>query len=133
MFCLNGICILILKTDTSLIIMNQFKSIANLIIARGDTTNTFHYNMSSMEDKVKSVLGCVTWNPFPLDVWTGTKQNTYEDFIQIDKCNSINILSQFFCINSLLSPFCIALIIKSITICVARSILIDNRKLCNNQ
>lgn len=47
-----------------------FKSIANLVIARGDITNTFHYNMRSMEDKVKSTLGCVTWNPFPLDVWT---------------------------------------------------------------
>ncbi|XP_060063071.1 tubulin delta chain-like [Ylistrum balloti] len=47
-------------------------SLSNVVVARGDSGKTFLYTMKSLEKKVKAVYNCVSWNPFPLDVWTAT-------------------------------------------------------------
>ncbi|CAH1788254.1 unnamed protein product [Owenia fusiformis] len=46
-----------------------FSSIANLVIARGDTTRSFPGHMTSISQKVKATYSAVTWNPFPVDFW----------------------------------------------------------------
>ncbi|XP_013409803.1 tubulin delta chain [Lingula anatina] len=49
----------------------MYSSLANVVIARGDTHGTFPDYMKQIEDKVKSTYNCVSWNPYPVDFWTG--------------------------------------------------------------
>ena len=50
---------------------HQYKSLATLIVARGDSTGSFHSAMKTLEKKVKNAYSCIPWNPYPIDVWTG--------------------------------------------------------------
>ena len=66
----------------------SFSSISNLVVARGDSTGKFPLSIPSVESKVKSIYNCVSWNPFPVDMWTGS------DFILyswLDLMSLINI------------------------------------------
>ena len=48
-----------------------FGSIANVVIARGDSTETFYPTMSQgLEKKFKKTFNTVSWSPYPIDVWT---------------------------------------------------------------
>lgn len=40
-------------------------------MARGDSTDSFHSAMKTLEKKVKNAYSCVPWNPYPIDIWTG--------------------------------------------------------------
>ena len=51
----------------------SFSSISNLVVARGDSTGKFPLSIPSVESKVKSIYNCVSWNPFPVDMWTGSE------------------------------------------------------------
>lgn len=39
-------------------------------MARGDSTDSFHSAMKTLEKKVKNAYSCVPWNPYPIDIWT---------------------------------------------------------------
>lgn len=45
-------------------------SLSSVVVGRGDSGKTFLYSMRTLEKKVKAVYNCVSWNPYPLDVWT---------------------------------------------------------------
>lgn len=47
-----------------------YRSLSTLIVARGDSTDSFHSAMKTLEKKVKNAYSCVPWNPYPLDIWT---------------------------------------------------------------
>ncbi|CAC5421178.1 TUBD [Mytilus coruscus] len=50
---------------------NVFGSIGNVVIARGDSTDTFYPQMiQGLEKKFRKSFNTVSWNPFPIDVWT---------------------------------------------------------------
>ena len=50
----------------------QFHSIGNVVVARGDSTESFYPKMTQgLEKKFRKSLNTVEWNPFPIDVWTG--------------------------------------------------------------
>lgn len=46
-----------------------FSTISSLIVARGDNDGTFPEVWTKIEDKLRSSLSCVEWNPFPVDFW----------------------------------------------------------------
>ncbi|XP_052080568.1 tubulin delta chain-like [Mytilus californianus] len=50
---------------------NVFGSIGNVVIARGDSTETFYPQMTQvLEKKFRKSFNTVSWNPFPIDIWT---------------------------------------------------------------
>ena len=42
------------------------------MIGRGDKDGSFTANVDVYKDKIRQMYNCVTWNPFPVDVWVGT-------------------------------------------------------------
>ncbi|ESO88026.1 hypothetical protein LOTGIDRAFT_126843 [Lottia gigantea] len=51
---------------------NAYSCLSSVVIGRGDQTNTFHQSLQkTLNSKIKSAYNCVTWNPFPLDIWSG--------------------------------------------------------------
>ncbi|XP_071823241.1 tubulin delta chain-like [Apostichopus japonicus] len=51
----------------------RFHSISNLVIARGDSSRTFPSCIAGIEKAIRSSCRCVSWNPYPVDYWQGTK------------------------------------------------------------
>ncbi|XP_052080620.1 tubulin delta chain-like [Mytilus californianus] len=50
---------------------NVFGSIGNVVIARGDSTETIYPQMTQgLEKKFRKSFNTVSWNPFPIDIWT---------------------------------------------------------------
>ena len=47
----------------------QFATMYSLLIARGDCKESFAEVSAKIEDKLRQSLGCVEWNPFPVDFW----------------------------------------------------------------
>ena len=47
----------------------QFSTLASLLVARGDHDGSFTEVWPKIEDKLKTSLGFVDWNPFPIDFW----------------------------------------------------------------
>ena len=48
----------------------QFSTIAALLIARGDDSRpSFAENATKIEERLRTSLKCVEWNPFPVDFW----------------------------------------------------------------
>lgn len=52
-----------------------FRSLANLIVARGDEERLFNGSIHHIENTVKHSYNTVQWNPFPIDFWT-SRRNT---------------------------------------------------------
>ncbi|XP_071100932.1 tubulin delta chain-like [Haliotis cracherodii] len=51
-----------------------FKSVANLVVGRGDSSQSFLAAMKrGVEDKIKSSYSCVAWNPMPVDYWSARR------------------------------------------------------------
>ncbi|EDO48954.1 predicted protein [Nematostella vectensis] len=48
---------------------HPYSTLASLLIARGDTDNTFAESALKIEKRLKGTLRCVEWNPFPVDFW----------------------------------------------------------------
>ena len=49
----------------------QNKSLSAVVVARGDSQNTFMYSVKEgLDKKLKRGLNFVNWNPYPLDCWT---------------------------------------------------------------
>lgn len=48
---------------------SQFSTLCSLLIARGDHEGSFAEVSTKIEDKFRQSLGCVQWNPFPVDFW----------------------------------------------------------------
>ena len=48
---------------------SQFSTLCSLLIARGDYEGSFAEVSTKIEDKFRQSLGCVQWNPFPVDFW----------------------------------------------------------------
>nr|XP_006815929.1 PREDICTED: tubulin delta chain-like [Saccoglossus kowalevskii] len=46
-----------------------YSAMSTVCVVRGDSTNTFPRYIRTVEDKIKHVYNCVSWNPFPVDVW----------------------------------------------------------------
>lgn len=46
-----------------------FSTICSLLVARGDHEGSFAEVWTKIEDKLRSSLSCVEWNPFPVDFW----------------------------------------------------------------
>ena len=47
----------------------QFSSLNALLIARGTGETPFIDSLAKIEERLKTSLGCVEWNPFPIDYW----------------------------------------------------------------
>ncbi|XP_029187848.2 uncharacterized protein LOC114955200 isoform X2 [Acropora millepora] len=47
----------------------QFSTISSLLVARGDLDGSFAQESAKIEEKLRLCLGCVGWNPFPVDFW----------------------------------------------------------------
>ncbi|KAL9958300.1 hypothetical protein ACROYT_G035300 [Oculina patagonica] len=47
----------------------SFSTICSLLVARGDHDGSFAEVSTKIEDKLRSSLSCVEWNPFPVDFW----------------------------------------------------------------
>lgn len=46
-----------------------FSTICSLLVARGDREGSFAEVWTKIEDRLRSSLSCVEWNPFPVDFW----------------------------------------------------------------
>ena len=62
-----------MKVELTLLVLTecQYSSLANLVVARGDSDGGFQHFVSKIEAKVKQAYNCVQWNPFPVDFWSG--------------------------------------------------------------
>ncbi|KAK3082972.1 hypothetical protein FSP39_010365 [Pinctada imbricata] len=69
-----GIVTMFLKSECTMIhvVQCKFSSIASLAVGRGEGSVAFPQAVKSSERKLRSAYGFVPWNPFPLDVWTGS-------------------------------------------------------------
>lgn len=47
----------------------QFATFNALLIARGGGETLFIDSLGKIEERLKASLGCVEWNPFPIDYW----------------------------------------------------------------
>lgn len=47
----------------------SFSTICSLLVARGDHDGSFAEVWTKIEDKLRSSMSCVEWNPFPVDFW----------------------------------------------------------------
>ena len=47
----------------------MFSSLGALLIARGDTDLSFPQYATKIEERLRTSLRCVSWNPFPVDFW----------------------------------------------------------------
>lgn len=66
----------------------QFSSLNALLIARGTGESPFIDSLAKIEERLKTSLGCVEWNPFPIDYWI-SKGLEINDYI-INNNNSSN-------------------------------------------
>lgn len=48
---------------------SQFSTTCSLLVARGDHDGSFAEVSAKIEEKLRQSLGCVEWNPFPVDFW----------------------------------------------------------------
>ena len=53
---------------------SQFRTLCSLLIARGDHEGSFAEVSTKIEDRLRQSLGCVQWNPFPVDFWISEGQ-----------------------------------------------------------
>ncbi|XP_076087725.1 tubulin delta chain-like [Mytilus galloprovincialis] len=57
--------------DTKKYQFGSIGNVGNVVIARGDSTETFYPQMTQgLEKKFRKSFNTVSWNPFPLDIWT---------------------------------------------------------------
>lgn len=47
----------------------MFSTLGAILVARGDNELTFPHSAKKIEERLKSSLRCVKWNPSPLDFW----------------------------------------------------------------
>lgn len=69
---------------------SQFATVCSLLVARGDLDGSFAEASTKIEEKLRLSLGCMEWNPFPIDFWIS----------QYNPCGLKDSRSLTLCLNS---------------------------------